>query len=75
MKSQNLVILADRSCTDIYDYSISDKADVILEDFADEPVDYKYVRAVDLHADLFVDTDEETVMYFLENGIAAILLP
>ena len=74
MHSEIVTIVADKTCADIYDYCVSDKAEVILEDFSEDSMELKYVKAVNLHADIFIDSDKDTVSYFIENGILAVRL-
>ena len=74
MHSENLVIVADISCSEIYDYSISDKAEVILENFSGDDLDLIYVKVVDHHADLFITNDDYIRDYFIENGIMSVCL-
>lgn len=75
MRTEEITIVANRLSEGVYDFSISDKANIIFIEFEDEyDIEYKYVTAVDLHADLFIDPDEDVVDYMLENGILAIQL-
>lgn len=74
MNATNMVIVTNRLCTDIYDFSIAEYADIVTLDLTDMEMEEKYVHAVDHHADLFVDDDQDTVDYFIENGISAMRL-
>lgn len=75
MYTQDVVVLVNEStCVNFYDYSISDKVDVIMMELDGYDYDRRYVEAVNRHVDLYIDTDEEAVEYFLENGIAALRL-
>lgn len=72
MNTHGLKIVVNRVCPDIYDFSLIEFGEVITVDLDDIDMEEKYVIAVDKHADLFIDEDQDTVDYFIENGIAAI---
>lgn len=74
MNDHYTTIIANKNCIEVYDFSLSDKAEVILLDFDNMDFDEKYVKAVDYHADLVIDECPDTVSYFIENGILAVVL-
>lgn len=69
-----MTIVANRLCIDVYDFSIAEYADIVVLDLSDMDMEEKYVHAVDYHADLFIDDDQDTIDYFVENGILAVRL-